>query len=207
MTESTTWALASGDRVLLRVPDPECDHFFHIGEVVDADGPRFTARFEGGNLSVAGGETVNIHFRAAGTFLRQTARVHAVSHGAEPAVVLELEAHGTPEEAEERRRPRVCTIDSELIAMCEDESECPVLDVSDTGLAVMASRPHAVGDILTIRLRHGGEEFTGRARVRSTREVWEGRYRYGLYCIFETAEPDSLARGLREIRDDLIDEA
>jgi hypothetical protein len=74
-----------------------------------------------------------------------------------------------------------------------------LLDVSEVGFAVMADTPHAIDDVVRVRIRHDGVEYVGNARIKSTREIWEGRYRYGLYCLFERDDAGTLPHGLAEI--------
>ncbi len=64
-----------------------------------------------------------------------------------------------------------------LLRQGEQESSCPLHDVSQSGLAFYwpASEPVEVGQTLTLRLTFGGHDaYSGRARVRSVRDQ-EGR--------------------------------
>ena len=94
--------------------------------------------------------------------------------------------------AENRIHPRYPTVNSSAVMTFGGEAGCPMLDVSIGGLSVMSGEKHAVGETVTVTLEHDGKIVTWPVIVRSIREVWEGRFRYGLECEHAEVDPTVL---------------
>ncbi|NNF43767.1 MAG: hypothetical protein HKN62_12140 [Phycisphaerales bacterium] len=192
--------LTTGTNLLLRLPDPPDERILHLGLITELDGTRCVAEFEEAQFAPEIGMDVMLFLQLDGTFCQQSARVEEVGKiGLVP--LLHMTLRGEPVSAEGRAESRVSTVASELTAIIDGEDFCPLLDVSTTGFAVMASGAHAAGKVVDARLSYEGDEYTGHTSVQSVREIWEGRYRYGLYCVHE--EGDTLKDALLRIRRDM----
>jgi hypothetical protein len=107
-----------------------------------------------------------------------------------------VKAIGDAVSAGTRGEDRVSTREIGVTAMIEDERDCPVQDVSLSGLAVISARKHPVGRCLEIAIRYGDEEYVGQVEVQCVHPIDGGRSRYGLLGVFDTAEGRNLENGL-----------
>jgi hypothetical protein len=191
--------LRTGDNLLLRVPRDTAQPILQLGTVVGVEDNVLTTEFEVEEMAAAAGEDVLIYFQHDGAFLQQLARIGTIERAA-PGPSLGIETQGEPRSAEKRQEQRYATVASELMAELGDDGEpCPLLDISQTGLAVMSSTTFHVSDVIPVTLVHGDARFAGRASVQSARELWEGRFRYGLCCLDSGADGDQLREGTSTI--------
>jgi hypothetical protein len=190
--------LAIGEQILLQLPNPSGEPSLRLGAVLQTEDATCSAEFEGEATWPECGVELFAYFLAAGTFYEQPARVERVStQGTTTTISVRL--IGKRVAAENRMTPRVSTVTTDLIATVDAEECCPIIDISETGFALMASEIHAIGAVVSVTISYNGRAFSGRASVQSSRELWEGRFRYGLHGIDGEAGSDALTVGLRQI--------
>jgi hypothetical protein len=110
--------------------------------------------------------------------------------------VLTVKTIGEAVSVGTREEDRVSTVGTGLTAMIEDEADCPVQDISLSGLAALSARRHHIGRCLEIAIRYESEEYVGEVEVQCAHPVDDGKIRYGLLGVFDTAEGRNLQNGL-----------
>lgn len=147
---------------------------------------------------------VLVYFDRRRDFMKQSARMDVVIHEETEdqidgimryAVTLEGEAVS----AESRQCFRVSTVISGRTARFEDEGDVPLVDVSASGYAVIATRLRNVGEIVKTTLIHDGREFSGTACVQSICQLDAQRIRYGMFCVEKRQPGNNLNQGLLTI--------
>lgn len=182
----------------LHVPVPAgSERMLHPGRVVCAQGGMYTAEMEEQDLVLPPGLAVVLCFERDGRFQQQPARVDAVLE-TQPRLIIGLECMGSASSAEARQAYRVSTVTSGLTVMVGAE-ECLLLDISATGLAVVASEPYLPGQTVSVSLTYDRRTFTGTARVQSIRRLRDRRIRYGLHGADDRVAGGTLEKGLREV--------
>lgn len=106
---------------------------------------------------------------------------------------------GEPVSAESRQCFRVSTVISGRTVVFEDEGEVPLVDVSATGYAVIATKPRNIGEMIRTTFIHEGREFSGTACVQSICQLDHERVRYGMYCVEKRQPGNNLNQGLLTI--------
>src|SRR5690606_10952830 len=164
------------------------DHrVLHPAKIVAAGDNLYTAEFEETDLSLRCGMEVTIYYEIRGEFSQQPARIDVVmddgaseedQHGAASrAPPVCFPTLDQPVTAESRSAFRVSTITTGLTARVAQE-DCPMLDVSHTGLAVTGSGVWSIGDRVPVLVRAGSRAHAGAAMVQSVRTLRDGRVRY-----------------------------
>lgn len=153
---------------VLRVAGDRC-----IVELKDAESP-----FESGM-------DVLLYRQIRRAYMQQAAHVQRV-HAARKRLLLQT--RGEPVSAEGRDCYRVSTVTVDIHAKLGTEEGCRVLDLSATGLSILAVARHATGSQVEAALRHEGEEHQGSVLILSARP-WRGkRIRYGV-CSLDDPRP------------------
>ena len=175
---------ADNAEVFLLIPEASDQRVLHLGTLISEERNICTARLEEGGLPLLPGQGIFVYYEFGGQFMQQTARVKAVMQtGRRPVVGFEV--LDKPVSAESRGCTRVSTIMTDLVAQIEGEANCPVLDVSGTGICAISTSPRRFGDILQVELHHQGHTYRGRATIKTVRVLSRGRTCYGLYCMDE----------------------
>jgi hypothetical protein len=185
----------AGTRVFLRFDSPSRGRVLHPGIVSEIGDDAWTLSFETRYRVVETGEEKLIYFNQARVFTQQSVRV-AEQWTDGPPFTLVVKAIDDPVSAGTREEDRVSTVGIGLTAMIEDEVDCPVQDVSLSGLAAISARKHKVGRCLDIAIRYGDEEYVGQVEVQSVHPIDSVKTRYGLLGVFDTAEGRNLQNGL-----------
>jgi len=128
-------------------------------------------------------------------FYRQAVRIESQSTDG-PPFRLTLTPLGEASEADERMEERVDISDCGLVATLDGEPDCPIHDVSLSGLSVGSHCAHPVGRTLELAIRFGDTEYRGEMEVRSASPLPDGRIRYGLFGVFDVPEGRALKNGL-----------
>lgn len=194
--------LEIGSQLLIGLPGPSKFRVLHMGCVTEIRDDGYTVEFE--MIEEFPGETgsaARLFFHDGTDFVQQPAKIDTIVDDAPIPTVL-VATLGDPVSAEGRQHPRISTVASELTATVGTEELCPIVDLSRTGFAVMSSETHELGGILQATIHDGDTKYTGDASIQSCKELWEGRYRYGLYCC-DTSESGSLNTGLAKLSADL----
>lgn len=89
-------------------------------------------------------------------------------------------------QAENRECYRVSTMFRTITASFGDRDDCPLVDVSPTGFALISPADYGIGKTLEATIQYGGVEYSGRTCIYSKRILKDGRIRYGVNCIDKT---------------------
>ncbi len=187
--------LKEGSRVFLRFDSPSRGRLLESGIVQEIREGGLTLAFEARHLTVETGEEKLVYYNRARDFVQQPVLVEAQSSGG-PPFVLTLKSIGDAVSVGTREEDRVSTSGTGLTATLEDEDSCLIQDVSLSGLAVISNRKYHIGRCLEIAIRYGDEEYVGQMEIRCATPLDEGKIRYGLLGVFDTAEERNLQNGL-----------
>ena len=172
----------------------------HPGRLVGTGHESLTLRLDEPSLDLHAGEVLRFYFQMHERFMVQSARVTAVLPGDEGLSLL-LRLEGTAESTESRQSYRVTTQCIELLARVADEDNCPVLDVSLNGLAVLTRRAHEAGNVVSVSFTLLGRPYEGDCCVQSVQPLADGRIRHGLHSIDRRLDTQGLKRGLATAMD------
>lgn len=192
--------LRLGTEIFIRESGNSCGGYLHSGKVVEAQESMYTAEFEEDVPGTEVGQEVFVYYHHHRAFMQQPIRIEAftLAQGEQkPTVTFELS--GEPISAEDRQCYRVSTVVADMTVRLADEPECPLLDVSVAGFAVLATTLHGIGETVVATLRFEGEEYAGRARIQSVREMEGGSVRYGLNGLRKSEGGGELLRGMEVI--------
>jgi hypothetical protein len=195
-----------GDFFMLR-PGREC--FLHVSQqtdkrelhpanVLERTGENYTAMFEQDDVTVATEQTVVVFYEHSREFKQQQGVITQLVT-TEPPLTVRFELLGKPVSAEQRQWYRVSTVMTGLSISLGDESNCPLVDVSLTGLAVFATREYHPGQIVPVEIDFDGRQYTGSVSVRSVRTLRQGRVRYGMFGLDDPKLAGNLPAGLKQI--------
>jgi hypothetical protein len=188
-------ALKEGSRIYLRFDSPSRGRVLHPGiasEIRDRD---WTLSFDARYRAVEIGEEKLVYYNKARSFVKQPVLIEAQSSDG-PPFALTVKSIGDAVSVGTREEDRVSTLGTGLTAMIEDEVDCPVQDISLSGLAALSARQHHIGRCLEIAIHYGNEEYVGEVEVQCVHPIGSGKNRYGLLGVFDTAEGRSLKNGL-----------
>ncbi len=191
--------LSTNDGVFLRLTIGTGKRILHPAKIVRVHQGLFTASFDDHSIRPQPGQDATLFFsNRAGDFLQQAVRIDAVMQGDESPTVGFV-AVGEPVSADTRQSYRVSTAFADVTADVGKEPDCPALDVSDTGLSVLCTAHVALGAIVRVRVRFGGDVFEGSAVVQSIEPMSQGWSRVGLHHAAAGAAGLSLKRGLESV--------
>ena len=172
--------LGADKNLFLSIPDESVVRSLHPGTVVSVEHDIYTAELEEEDVPLEEGQEVFIYYEINRAFMKQLARIEAVTQG-DPTTSISFATCGDPVSAEDRDCYRVPTAFKELTVTVGPEESCKLLDVSETGFAVIASERYSIGKVVEATFRFQNEVFTGRACLQSMKKLGEGRIRYGFY--------------------------
>jgi hypothetical protein len=184
-----------GTRIFLRFDSKPKGRLLAAGTVVSVEGQRWTVDFEPRRQAIEVGEEKLVYYNRGREFLEQTVQLEA-EESSGPASRLILLGIDEPVSVGTRSEDRVDTTGCGLEATLAGDSNCPVQDVSLSGLAVIATRAHPVGSRVGIAIRFGDEEFVGEVEVRVSIPLADGRTQHGLLGVFDGAAGKRLESGL-----------
>ena len=169
----------------------------HPGRIVEAqDGAWKGELSEADELFVEENQSVLVYFEDDRAFKQVAAHIISIVE-TEPRLVIIFQLTGDPVSAESRQCYRVSTLMLNVVATCGGEDDCRVLDLSASGLCLWATARHELGDVVHVRLRYDGREFSGKAAVHGIRELDNGCIRYGLHHVEDRHGGGDLQRGLQ----------
>ena len=188
--------LKSGTDVFLGVPDEFGDYSLRPARVIWIKDRNFTVDLKD-SFALAEGEELFLYFEKDRAFTKQAALIQAVELGSIASVDLELQ--GQPVSAESRQCYRVLTLSKDLSVQIGQEEGCRLLDISMTGFSAIATGKYRLGQVVEATLRHEGKEFSGKARIQSTRSCGLRQTRYGVQQLNERAGGGELPNGMKKI--------
>ena len=190
--------LSTGAGIYIQIPNESVHRLLHPGRLTDFIDGVYTCTLQEPALPLRPGLSVVVFYEIKNRFMQQPARVEAILES-EPSPVIGLMITGDAISAEARQCYRVSTVMTSARAKLGRESECQVLDISATGFAMMSTKQHLLGEVVTAILSFEDLVYQGLARVQSVREMPDGSMRYGLHGI-ESRDGDSqLIKGQNEI--------
>jgi hypothetical protein len=151
------------------------------------------------SLTMEVGMEILIYFDHQNQFMQQSAKVDAVFDG-ESGPQFILQTVGTPVSAEERQCFRVRTTVTDIyIASFGSEPDCPMLDISQTGFAVIASASFKIGQVVQTEIKFEGKACSGPTSIQSVLEMPDGRTRYGVNCIQTNNNVNPLVKAIHKL--------
>lgn len=185
--------------VFVQVGDGSKRRVLHPGRVIGVEDEILTCEFDRKeDLSCEKDEAVFIYFEKNRTFMQQHARICSITE-TESKLEITLETTSDPVSADNRACYRVSTVMLDLTVAVADEEDCPLVDVSASGLSAVVSTPLKLGDEKTVRITHDGREYAGDVIVQSVRELGTGRIRHGLHCVPNRRCGGNLQQGLQVV--------
>ena len=202
--------LAPDKTVFISIPDetrPSEARKLHTGMVLSFEEGIYQAEFEEPDLlsqawQLEEGHEILLYYHHERRFLKQPARVEGFTEGA-PNPLIRFEPTGAPVNANQRSCFRVSVAFKNLTAHVGPEKRCALQDVSESGFAVISRKRHAIGHVAGVTLPYGKQVFSGGACIQSIKELRDGGWRYGFYCVDKEISAGSLPRGLRAISQDI----
>jgi hypothetical protein len=195
-------ALKEGVRVFLRFDSPSRGRLLEVGIVDEVRDDGWTLAFENRHRAVETGEEKLVYYHRGREFVQRLVSVEAQS-GDGPPFLLTLKFIGDAVPVKDRQEDRISTADAGLTATLEDECECFIQDVSLSGLAAITTRKYPVGRCVDIAIPYGDEEYVGQVEIRCAKPLDDGKVRYGLLGVFDTAEGKRLQNGLTRMTLDI----
>lgn len=190
-----------GHGFYIQVPSHSKPQTLYPVKFIGTNPPTCTAESQEAGLSLTVGQGILIYFEVGKKFVKQSARIEAVSDDDMPT--FDFVPIGEPVSAENRQQFRVSAVISDLTATLGEENRCKLLDVSASGFSVMSTQAYEISSIVDAALLHDGESYTGRVRIQSIRDLSPDGIRYGLYCVDEKGSNANLEEGLRRMSMDL----
>lgn len=203
--------LTKESRIFIQRPDEAAQRILHAATVLAATDNIYAIRPAESDLAFEAGDELRIFFEKDRKFMQQAGRVEALmdpppddtdesqASPQDAAPILGVATVGEPASAESRECYRVLTMFTDMTVCVGDEDQCPLLDVSATGFAVVSSQELLVGQIVDVSPHHDGQSFPGQASVQSVRDLGAGRFRYGMHCTDERGGDRTLVNGLQQI--------
>ena len=182
----------------VQVPDESVQRLLHSAVIQGFVNSTYTADLHEDAAPLESGQDIFVYYESNGKFKRQSARIVAIVD-TPSGRTFSFRFTGDAVSGEGRRCYRVSTVMAVVTATLGDEENCPVVDVSATGFAVIAAEQYMVTDIIEVTIRFEGETFNGRGRIESARELGVGRTRYGLHCVDGKSTDETLSKGLQQI--------
>lgn len=168
-----------------------------------AEGGQVVVELEAERFAGEAETDVLIYYTLNRTFMQQAAAVECsgseslqlisdVEHGSDPErmdvtpdcelLLLSISPQGMPVSAENRECFRTRNR-SDIYLTVNDDSNCRLSDISQTGLAAVCDEVLEVGDIVQVLMKRENVQVSGPARVQSKRRMRNGQFRYGLLCV------------------------
>lgn len=154
-------------------------------EIADADNPP------------APGDTICFFYDVASRFSQQRARVGRCLVR-DKKCIMSVALLAEPEPAENRQSFRVSVATADLCARLNCSQNCPVLDVSFTGFAIVTDGVFQVGESVTVAVKFEGRTYTGEATIKSANPIEGELTRYGLH-VPPNRGASTLQKGLQAI--------
>lgn len=102
--------------------------------------------------------------------------------------------------AENREDERITIKDMGLIVNFDNETDYPLIDVSNYGFAIESTKKYTIAKVVAVTVRFQGTKYMGKASVESITELSSGSYRYGLRSVDNSRISVSLKAGLQHIK-------
>jgi len=186
-----------GNTFHLQFPEDIEPAILHEAEVLDLSQDTIMAQAKESFLALEIGLPVTVYYQLRKIFVQQAAKITAIHHGDHPTFALAL--LGKTTSVENRQCYRVSTTLTELTCVFNDKPNCPILDVSLTGFAVISRDDLQVGSRIEAGLKDlKGREYQGQCVIRSQTPLDEG-FRYGIECDDQRLDGNTLQRAVSSL--------
>ena len=185
--------------VFLQVTDDSEERVLHPAKIIGVEDNTYICELDRKEeLSCKEDVAAFIYFEDARTFMQQSVRICSVTE-AESKLEITIETTSDPVSAECRECYRVSAVMLDLTVTVADEEDCPLLDVSASGMSATTTTPLKLGNEIPVRLSYGGREYAGEVIVQSACERDTGRIRHGFHCVEDRRCGGDLQQGLQVV--------
>ena len=153
---------------------------FVPGFVVGGGEESMLVRFEDG-MDFEVNDNIVTYYRSDDKFLERVYQIARVIND-ENGLRYKFVPQGTPSSSDSRRSKRVPTVYESLMACFAGEPDCPVLDISKNGIALIASQGYDVDETKSFEMWVQDRHYHGTVTIQSAEPALRGRFRYGLKC-------------------------
>lgn len=164
--------------VLVQRPEEKAERRLHPAKHVGPEGRLQRIELQA-PLAIQADQQLFLYYEELRKFVQQPVRVDQVD---DSGLTLWVEPLAEAILAESRQSYRCPTLVEDIGATLGEESDCEVLDVSETGFAVHARTRHELGSRLPAQVHFEGHEAEGHVVVQSSRPKGS-RWRYGLRVV------------------------
>ena len=182
----------------LQIPDESEERILYPATVQEWNENSYTAGLHKDDPAPEAGQEVLIYYEIERELVKQGAHIEWVSE-TDSTTAFCFELTGDPVSAERRQCDRVSTGMAEVRATFGAEENCPVLDLSATGFAVVASKRYRTGNVVDATVHYAGIASSGKGRIENVRELQPSRIRFGVHCISDKETGGTLQAGLQKI--------
>lgn len=184
--------------LFVQLPEESAGRVLHPGKIHDIVEQAVTFAFEEPHVAPSPGDEILVYYEIRRQFHKVPASVSM--HWAEDdSSFITFEPNGEPVPTEDRAVFRVSTALSDIHADLGAERNCPVTDVSASGLSMISSQPLEIGRTSPIRIEFDGATHEGLVCVQSIKTLPTGRTRYGLSIAGTPEQCRALGKALQSI--------
>ena len=185
--------------VFLQPTDDSKERVLHPGQIISAEDYTYICEFDRKEeMSWEEDVAAFIYFQDARTFMQQSVHICSVTE-AESKLTITIKTTSAPVLADCRECYRVSTVMLGLTVTVADEEDCPLLDVSASGMSATTITPLKLGNEIPVRLSYGGREYAGKVIVQSAYERDGGHIRHGFSCLEDRRCGGDLQQGLQVV--------
>lgn len=173
----------------------------HPGKIIGVEDNTYTWEFNPEEvLSCEENQAVLMYFyfEDGRAFMQQSARICSITK-AESKLQITVKTMSAPATAESRECYRVSTVMLGLTITIADEKDCPLHDVSASGMSASTPSSLRLGDEVPVALCYDGREYTGHVTVQTVGDLGRGRIRYGFRCVQDRRCGGTLQQGLQVV--------
>lgn len=191
--------LEVGKPVFLQVTDDSEERVLHPWEIIGVNDDTYICELDlKEELSLEEDVAALIYFEDARKFMQQCVRICSITE-AESKLKITIETTSDPVSVESRECYRISTLMLDLTVTVADEENCPLLDVSASGMSATTTIPLKLGNEIPVKLSYDGREFSGTVIVQSACELDTGCIRHGFQCVEDRRCSGDLQQGLQVV--------
>lgn len=190
--------LATGMDVFLQLPSESNKRILHAGKTTALEEGIWIAAFDEPDLEVDVDQDVLVYYEIQQKFSKQPARIHAMNSDEQPPIIS-FQTTGEPVQAEDRECYRVSATMSEMTVTLDEETDCPLADISATGFGVLSEQTYEIGQSVSVTIAFDGQLYAGTAIVQGIKEIPPPWTRYGLSWAGDKNDGGNLEEGAHKI--------
>lgn len=170
------------------------------GEVLQMGCRSTIACFPDLDVALDIGQVLTIYFREDREFQKQEVEVVGIELGSGTELRLDLLPLGEVTSGEGRQSERFSLVYEGMTATFGQAHECPLVDVSETGLALVAGLEFELGQSVRCEMWVDEVCYRGSCTIRSIAAMSGNQWRYGVTCD-EDVEGDNLKSSMKRMWD------